>query len=190
MDGDSYKNQSTIVNTKAGGVMKVASLTNSEYWALRNQLFRFVYDTQSAPLASASAHWYRLTVPSGFLAQITHRNLMPNIAGLDYQIFTGTLGFSVVATANKYNVDRTSTVTTTAKLEQISTPTTTGDWFDTPILSGAGASAGQSGRPAGTQSSDDGYDLYPAGEYFIKVNNFSGSANRYVLRLTVAIIPI
>lgn len=32
--------------------------------------------------------------------------------------------------------------------------------------------------------------ITPAGEYFIKVNNFSGSANRYVLRLTVAIIPI
>lgn len=171
-------------DTTQGAVAGVAALNNAEYHALRGYAFRAVIRDA---LAVGAVKWLRVIVGSKGLL-VLRRVLMPDIAGIEYELFTGTSGFSVSSTITPYNVDwsLTSNVATST-WSIITTPTTAGTSIDSPIFIGAGNSAGASGRPAGTGDGDDTYDYYPPDSIlFARFNNRSGVSNYFVMRYLFA----
>jgi len=179
---------SMMQDTLQGPVLGVASLSNADYHALRGFAFRATY---SGTIAIGGAVWIRVTVGAKGLI-VLRRSLMPDIAGSRYELYTGTSGFTPTATLTPFNVDRSlSNVATTSFAYGTTAPTTPGTLQDTPILIGAGDSAGSSGRPAGTLDRDDAYDYYPPGSVaYARIYNNSGIANYTVFRFLFAEVNV
>lgn len=162
----------------------VANMSNAEYLSSLGFLYRMELDIT---LASGGVQWFSFVPPADRAVVILTRDLQPQLAGAEYNIFLGTAGATL---GNPIPADRTnptSGVASTSVIRLITGVPTTPGSQRTPIYLGPGG-GNQNARAGGTNSQDNGYTIYAAGGagFSGRLLNSSGANNRFVFHIEFA----
>lgn len=171
--------------------LQTATITNAESFALLGFEYRLAFTFTAVP--ASGARWVKFTPPANREVAIITRTLTPNVAGATYRLYTGSSGWTPTASLTAYNQsDRAAQQTQLSTIQYNSTaPTTLGTDKGIIIRSGAGTVAGESGRPAGTLSPEQGFTIYKAGGdgFFAEIKNTSTATQDIDLVIVFAEIP-
>lgn len=171
--------------------LQTAAITNSESFALLGFEYRLAFTFAAVP--ASGVRWVKFVPPANREVAIITRTLTPNVAGATYHLYTGSSGWTPTASLTAYNQsDRAAQQTQLSTIQYNSTaPTTLGTDKGIIIRSGAGTVAGESGRPAGTLSPEQGFTIYRAGGvgFFAEIKNTSTAAQDIDLVIVFAEIP-
>jgi len=164
----------------------VVSMTNAEYLSLIGLSYWFNVPF-TLPLA-ASDYWFKFTAPADRDVQILLRELMPALAGVKYELYEGTDGYTSngdAVTCHRNNP--LAGVAPLAIVQPITTPTTFGDLIDTPIYIGEGGANNANARSGGTLSTGSGLRTYGATTgFFARIVNKAGGLNSGIYRCDYA----
>lgn len=171
--------------------LQTAAITNAESFALLGFEYRLAFTFTAVP--ASGARWVKFTPPANREVAIITRTLSPDVAGATYRLYTGSSGWTPTASLTAYNQsERAAQQTQLSTIQYNSTaPTTLGTDKGIIIRSGAGTVAGQSGRPAGTLSPEQGFTIYQAGGvgFFAEIKNTSTATQDIDLVIVFAEIP-
>lgn len=171
--------------------LQTAAITNAESFALLGFEYRLAFTFAAVP--AGGVRWVKFVPPANREVAIITRTLTPNVAGVTYHLYTGSSGWTPTNTLTAYNQsDRAAQQTALSTIQCNSTaPTTLGTDKGIIIRSGAGTVAGQSGRPAGTLSPEQGFTIYRAGGvgFFAEIKNTSTATQDIDLVIVFAEIP-
>jgi len=140
-------------------------------------------------MASAAVKWFKMVVPATKYVRILDRQLMVDVIGMDYSIFTGASG-SVVDVTNLCSTSQVNTMRGVAPLSTFASigtaPTTTGTGI-VSIFIGAGGGSSPNSKSSQTSTMEQGFKTYaPGSTIHGRLTNSSGTANRTVLKITWA----
>lgn len=160
--------------------------TYIEELAGAGNLYRMYLDIT---MASAAVKWIKTTVPANKYIKVLDRQLMVDVIGMDYSIFTGASG-SVVDTTNLCSIAQVNTMRGAAALTTVQSigtaPTTTGTGI-VSIFIGAGGGSSPNSKSSETSTMEQGFKTYgPNSVIHARLTNSSGLANRTVLKITWA----
>lgn len=151
-----------------------------EYLSIKGKSFYFEIDKD---FAVGESLWIKFTPPVNKTVEILTRQISPDLAGCKYELFRGTTGFSVISPVNiePFIVGGGPSSST---LNIITTPTTIGNKYVTPIFIGKGG-GNANARVGGTNSAESGFWIYPPNSvgFVGRLTNTSGAANNIVFRL-------
>lgn len=172
--------------------LQTAAITNAESFTLLGIVYRMAFTFTAVP--AGGVRWIKFVPPADREVAIISRTLSPNVAGATYHLYTGCSGWSPTAALTAYNQsDRAPQQTALSTIQYNSAPPTTLLGLDKNIIirSGAGTVAGESGRPAGTLSPEQGFTIYQAGGigFFAEIKNTSTGTQDIDLTLLFAEIP-
>ena len=171
--------------------LQTAAITNAESFALLGFEYRLAFTFAAVP--AGGVRWLKFTPPANREVAIITRTISPDVSGATYHLYTGSSGWAPTASITAYNQsDRASQLTALSAIQYNSTaPTTLGTDKGIIIRSGAGTVAGQSGRPAGTLSPEQGFTIYQAGGagFFAEIKNTSTATQDIDLVIIFAEIP-
>ena len=164
--------------------MLTTGLTQLEAASVSGDYFRILLD---GTLANNEEAWFKLTTPApetGKVVAIVYRDIMPDLAGFEYEVYNGTTG----VTDGVIYVPR-STNYLNLKVPEfgyvaVSTPieANRGEQVD-KIRIGAGSGPATQ-RDAANGQIDSGFVFYGQGvDAFLRLRNTSGSSNGFTVRL-------
>lgn len=166
------------------GRIATVGVTNAEYLPLLGISYIMEIDMT---IPDGESIWFRFTAPSDRDVQILSRELSPDIAGCEYNLYLGATGFSVGDVITPTRTNPIIGVTSTSSIAMLTTAPSSQGTHTTPIFSGKGGASNANGRPSGTDSNKSGLTSYYRGTGFTgRIRNSSGAPNRIVLRIEYA----
>lgn len=161
-----------------------ACLTNAEYLSLIGASYYFEIEMT---LDDDAELWYRFVPPAGLDAAVISRIMMPELSGCTYELYSGTTGFTDTTAVTAIPFHQGVAVPSQSTITQITTPSTPGTKYVTPIRIGKGG-ANPNARTGGTQSSVSGFWVYPKGTdgFFARFHNYSEASNTITFRFEFA----
>lgn len=151
-----------------------------EYLSIMGKSFYFEIDKD---FAVGESLWIKFTPPTNKTVEVLVRQMSPDLAGCKYELFRDTTGFSIISTVTvePFIIGGAPSSST---LNIITTPTTIGTKYVTPIFIGKGGGQNANSRVGGTNSSESGFWIYPPNSvgFFGRLTNTSGAINNIVFR--------
>lgn len=164
--------------------MATASVTNSEYLSLMGISFSVEIDVT---IPEDGDVWYKFVAPPDRDVQILTRDLSPDIAGAEYNLYISATGLVEGAVLPARRTNPTTGVPSTSSVKLLTAAPTNPGVYTTPIFIGKGGASNANGRPGGTDSGKSGLTSYGRGTGFVaRIHNSSGASNRVVFRLEFA----
>ena len=168
----------TILND--GSRLLTTNYRHSEYLSIQGKSYYFEIDKN---FAAGEALWIKFTPPTNKTVEVLVRQMSPDLAGCKYELFRDTTGFSIISpvTVEPFIIGGAPASST---LNIITTPTTIGTKYVTPIFIGKGGGQNANSRVGGTNSSESGFWIYPPNSvgFFGRLTNTSGAINNIVFR--------
>ena len=157
--------------------LATADMINAEYLSSIGLLYRIELDIT---LACGAVQWFSFVPPAD-------RELQPQLAGSEYNLFVGTSGAVLGAAIPIDRANPAAGVASTSVVRLITGVPTTPGVQRTPIYLGPGG-GNQNARAGGTNSANDGYTIYRRGGagFCGRIANSSGASNRCVMRIEFA----
>lgn len=186
--GKPYEHYLASLNRTIPGInrsrMATVDMTNAQYLSSIGVLYSIELDIT---LANNGVQWFSFVPPADRDVIIMTRELQPQLAGAEYNIFLGTAGATLGAPIPIDRVNPAADVAPTSVVRLITgVPTTPGD-KRTPIYIGPGG-GNQNARAGGTNSANNGCAIYQRGGagFCGRIANSSGASNRCVMRIEFA----
>lgn len=187
--GKPYEHYLASLNRTIPGLnrsrMATADMTNAQYLSSIGVLYSIELDIA---LANNGVQWFSFVPPADREVIIMTRELQPQLAGAEYNIFLGTAGATLGTTIPIDRANPAGGVAPTSVVRLITgVPTTPGD-KRTPIYLGPGGGTNANSRAGGTNSANNGYTIYQRGGagFSGRIANSAGASNRCVMRIEFA----
>lgn len=186
--GKPYEHYLASLNRTIPGLnrsrMATADMTNAQYLSSIGVLYLMELDVT---LASGAAQWFSFVPPADREVIIMMRELQPQLAGAEYNIFLGTSGATLGTTIPIDRANPAAGVAPTSVVRLITGVPTTPGTQRTPIYIGPGG-GNRNARAGGTNSANNGCTIYQRGGagFCGRIDNSSGASNRCVMRIEFA----
>lgn len=165
--------------------LATVTLDNAEYLSLMglSYYYNFYFSIQAG-----SEVWFQFTAPADRDVQVLLRDLSPSLAGVKYELYEGTEGFTPVGLPLVCRRNNPlAGVSPLSVVQEITIPSTAGVKIDTLIYIGEGGANNANSRSGGTRSADNGLRTYARGTgFFARIPNISGGLNAGRFRMEFA----
>lgn len=156
----------------------------AENLAYQGRLFRYSLDYS---YAAAQERLFSVTAPAGYLIAVLYRTVSADSAGVEYAKMAGTVAPDSAQVVGYNTLDDSVSA---ANIRLLGTPTVAGTVRRVPVYLGAGG-GNSPNRGSGTATSDQGFDIILPGVTAIsRVKNQHTAANRIIVELGLAFIPV
>lgn len=186
--GHPYEHYLASLNRTIPGLnrsrLATADMTNAQYLSSLGVLYIMELDVT---LASGAVQWFSFVPPADREAVIMTRELQPQLAGAEYNLFLGTSGATLGAAVPIDRANPAGGVAPTSTVRLITGIPSNPGTQRTPIYLGPGG-GNQNARAGGTNSANNGYTIYQRGGagFCGRIANSSGASNRCVMRIEFA----
>jgi len=167
----------------------VSAITNSEQFTLFGYMYRCIIEINA--LAAGASVWYRMAAPVDKELTIINRRMASTYAGTEYRLYYDSTGYTETGSSLPvFNLNRRINTASTSTIKALTgAPSTLGSDVGPVIYTGAGA-GGVGNATAGTSGREEGFTIYPAGDFFIaKITNLATAANNIKVTLEFAELP-